>query len=172
MHIIEALNEMVGQGAVADGLASLPADARAALTDINAVTWVPLSAFNQFIDETARMAKRDPEPMIDEAIRNAARRTFSTVWRMFLRVTTDEAMIKRTPVLHAKARNVGQMSSRIDVPGAAQVTLTDWPDIGDRTLRTIGVGIVSVLELAGRRDVRISYSRTPEGGRYELRWRV
>lgn len=90
---------------------------------------------------------------------------------MFLRVTSDEALLKRTPIIYQRSRNTGQLSARILEPGHAEVLLTDWPDVPDRHLRTIGVSIGSVVELAGRKDVRMTTQRTPEGGRYQIWWR-
>ena len=172
LHVLDALAKVVGQDVIDQAQSGLPQEVRDAMSGIHALSWVPQTALNRFIDEVARAAQRDPEPMIDEAVRIATQRTYSTVWRMFLRVTTDEALIKRAPLMHAKTRNVGQLAANFDAPGTARVTLSDWPDVPERTLRTIGVGITSVLELAGRHDVRMSYSRTSDGGRFEIRWRV
>jgi hypothetical protein len=132
---------------------------------------LPNTTLALFVDELARCAQRDAEEMIDEAVRRAVDRTFKTVWRMFLRITSDEALIKRTPLIYQRSRNVGQLHARILEPGNGEVLLTDWPDVSERHLRTIGVSIASVMELAGRRDVRMTSHRTPEGARYQLRWR-
>jgi len=172
LDLMRALEEIVSTEVFLRAREALPPGVREDLDAVSAVSWVPNDTLNSVIDEIARAASLDPEAMLDQAIRSASQRTFRTVWRMFLRVTSDEALIKRAPVVYGRSRNVGQLSARIDTPGVAEVLLTEWPDISDRTLRSIGVGIQSVLEIAGRRDVRMSYIRTPSGGRYELRWRT
>ena len=74
-------------------------------------------------------------------------------------------------LIYQRSRNTGQLSARVTEPGNAELLPTEWPNISDRHLRTIGVSIRRVVELAGRREVRMTVQRTPEGGRYELRWR-
>lgn len=172
LDLLRALEEIVSAEAFLRAREALPPAVREDLDAVSAVTWVPNDTLNRVIDELARAASLEPEAMLDQAIRSATQRTFRTVWRMFLRVTSDEALIKRAPLVYGRSRNVGQLSARIGTPGVAEVLLTEWPDITDRALRTIGVGIQSVLEIAGRRDVRMSFARTPNGGRYELRWRA
>ena len=171
MDLLHALTQMVGHESVERAKASLSPAQREEFDTLTAVSWLPNTTLSVFVDELARCAQRDPEEMIDQAVREAVARTFKTVWRMFLRVTSDEALLKRTPIIYQRSRNTGQLSARILEPGHAEVLLTDWPDISDRHLRTIGVSIASVVELAGRRDVRMTAHRTPDGGRYQLHWR-
>ena len=171
MDLLHVLAEMVGRENVERAKARLSPSEREAIDALTAVSWLPNTTLAVFVDELARCAERDAEEMIDQAVRGAVDRTFKTVWRMFLRVTSDEALIKRTPIIYQRSRNTGQLSARILEPGNAEVLLTDWPDVSDRHLRTIGVSIASVMELAGRRDVRMTAQRTPDGARYQLRWR-
>jgi hypothetical protein len=171
LDLLYVLARMVGEENIERAKARLSPAQREELDTLTAVSWLPNATLSMFLDELARCARRDPEEMIDQAVREAVDRTFKTVWRMFLRVTSDEALIKRTPLIYQRSRNTGQLGARILEPGHAEVLLTDWPDVPDRHLRTIGVSIASVVELAGRRDVRMTAQRTPEGGRYDLRWR-
>jgi hypothetical protein len=172
LDLLRAIEEITGTEAFLRARDELPPAVRAELDTINAVSWVPNETLNIVIDGVARAAALDPETMLDRAIRSASQRTFRTVWRMLLRITSDDALIKRTPMVYSRSRNVGQLTARLQTPGTGEVILSDWPDVSERTLRSIGVGIQSVLEIAGRRDVRMSFARTSEGGRYELRWRA
>jgi hypothetical protein len=172
LDLLHVLARMVGDENIERAKARLSPAQREELDAVTAVSWLPNTTLSVFLDELARCAQRDAEEMIDQAVREAVDRTFKTVWRMFLRVTSDEALLKRTPLIYQRSRNTGQLSARIREPGHAEVLLTDWPDVTDRHLRTIGVSIASVVELAGRRDVRMTAQRTPEGGRYQLRWRT
>lgn len=171
LDVLHVLGEMVGDETIERAKARLSPDLRAEIEALTAVSWLPNTTLGALIDEVARCAGRDPEALIDQAVCGAVDRTFKSVWRMFLRVTSDEALIKRTPMIYQRSRNTGQLSARVLEPGCAELLLTDWPDVSDRHLRTIGVSIQRVVELAGRHDVRMSVRRTPEGGRYELRWR-
>jgi hypothetical protein len=56
-------------------------------------------------------------------------------------------------------------------PCHAELILSGWSDVSERQLRVLAVSIQRVVELSARHDVQISYVRTPQGGRYKLRWR-
>jgi hypothetical protein len=170
LDVLHALATMVGSETIEAAKARLPLSLQADLEILTAVSWLPNSTFAALIDEVASCAGREPEALIDQAVRTAVDRTFKTVWRMFLRFTSDEALIKRTPIIYQRSRNTGQLSARLVEPGYAELLLTNWPKIAERHLRTIGISIQRVVELAGRREVRLTIQRTSEGGRYELRW--
>jgi hypothetical protein len=166
------LEEMVGADVVRRALASLPDAQRQQLEQAIALSWIPMSLVGAVVDEVARLAHRDPELLIDEAVRRAVSYTFKTAWRLLLRVTTDEALIARTPIIYAKSRNVGHLAAALKSHGRAELTLTDWPAVSDRQLRTIGIAVQTVLELAGRRNVRIQGQRTLQGAQYALTWQT
>jgi hypothetical protein len=91
---------------------------------------------------------------------------------MLLRLSSDEALIKRTPMIYSRSRNVGELSARIVEPGRAELKLTEWPEITDRQMRSVGVGIESVIALTGRRSVQMRCTRTASGAVFDLRWQV
>ena len=166
------LEAMVGPVAVAQAKAALSATQRAELDAATPYAWVPLTTLGAFFDAVAQVVGREPEALVDEVVRRAVDHTFKTVWRMFLRVTTDDALIKRTPVIYARSRNVGRLETRLLERGHAELHLTGWPGVSDRQLRLLAISIQSVLQIAGRRNVTYNYSRTLDGGRYELHWRT
>ena len=164
------LEQLVGSEAFARGRAQLPAEMQRELDSSSAVSWVSNDTVNRVFDEVAHAAGRDPEELIDQTVRISAERMFKTVWRVLLRLTTDEALIKRTPMFYARSRNTGQLTSRLTGPRRGEAELSGWPEVSDRTLRTVGIGMQCVLQLAGRPEVRITHSRTADGGRYDIRW--
>ena len=166
------LRDIVGADTYAAAHGRLSPQTRHEVDTLNAMGWLPITTFNEVIEEIARSASMDPEAMLDKAVRLAVQKTFKTVWRVLLRVTSDDALIKRTPMIYSRGRNVGALSSRMVGPGHSELLLSGYPEPTDRTIRTIGVGIQSVVELAGRREVRMSYERTSDGGRYDLRWKL
>ena len=170
LDVLQALEDLVGADACAAARRTLAAELRDELAAITALSWVKTTTLSDVIDAIAKHAGREPEALLDEAVRRAVDRTFKTVWRTFLRFTSDEAMVKRTPMIYARSRNVGQLNARMVEPGHAELLLTDWPDVSERQMRSIGVGIERVVHLAGRRDVHMDCARTAEGARYELRW--
>src|SRR5262245_43428829 len=113
LDLIQALEELVGRDACQRARATLPREASAELDAITALSWVSNVTVGALIDHVAVAAGREPEALLDEAVRRAVDRTFKTVWRTFLRFTSDEALIKRTPAIYARGRNVGQLSARV-----------------------------------------------------------
>ena len=109
--------------------------------------------------------------MVDDVARRAVERTFKTVWRLLLRLTSDEALLKRASAIYARWRNTGQLSARIIEPGLAELRLTGWPGVSDRQLRIIGISVQTAVVLAGGHDVRFDFEATRDGALYALRWR-
>jgi hypothetical protein len=167
-----ALEEIVGKDVVAQGVASLPAETRSEFTEITALSWVPLATITRVVDAVAAAARKNPERLIDDAVRRAVERTFKTVWRVMLRFTTDAALIARTPVIYSLSRNIGRLTSRMLSPGRAEVTLSDWPGVSARHVRTLGISISTVVTLAGRKEVAVTSTPSSDGAVFRLTWRV
>ena len=93
-------------------------------------------------------------------------------------MTTDGALVSRTPVIFARSYNRGRLESRIVAPGRGEVKLHDWPNAPDWPLRGTRVGIEVGLSVAGRRNVQATCTRTRDRSdvsRYlalkDTRWR-
>jgi hypothetical protein len=167
-----SLEDIVGKEVVTGALAGLPAETRSAFVEITALSWVPLATVTRVVDAVAAAAKMNPERLIDDAVRRAVERTFKTVWRVMLRFTTDAALIARTPVVYSLSRNVGKLTARMVAPGKAEVTLNDWPGVSARHVRTLGISIVTVVTLAGRKDATVTSTAAPDGAVFRLSWRT
>ncbi len=169
--LLQTLEELVGSEHYARAFAQLPTELRSELDALTAVSWLPLTSLSVVLDEVAKASGREVEAMVDETVRRSIDRTFRTVWRMLLRVTSVEAMLKRTPVIYARSRNIGQLEARLVEPSHAELILSGWSDVSERQMRVLAVSIQRVVELSARHDVQISYVRTPQGACYQLRWR-
>jgi hypothetical protein len=172
LDAVRMLDTMVGPVALAQAKALLTAIEQKEIETATPYAWVPLTTLSHLFDAVARVVEREPEALVDEVVRRAVDHTFKTVWRMFLRVTTDDALVKRAPVIYLRSRNVGQLEAKLLERGHAELRLTGWPGVSDRQLRLLAISIQSVLHIAGRRNVTYNYTRTPDGGRYELHWRA
>jgi hypothetical protein len=167
-----ALEEIVGKELVDQALASLPAATRSEFVEITALSWVPLVTITRVVDAIAKAAKKNPERLIDEAVRRAVERTFKTVWRVMLRFTTDAALIARTPVVYSLSRNIGRLTAKMVSPGRAEVRLSEWSGVSARHVRTLGISIATVVTLAGRKDVGVTSTPSPDGAVFHLTWKV
>lgn len=165
------LEDMVGVNVMASALKKLPAKVREEFDPVTPMSWVPLTSTIAAVECIAAEAKRHPDELMDEAVRRAAEQMFRTSWRLLLRFTTDAALIARTPVMYSKWRNVGMLESNLLGPGRSEILLRGWPGVSERNVRTLGVSIETVLRLAGRRAVRIEWTRSSDGARYLAFWR-
>jgi hypothetical protein len=170
LDLLDSYREIVGEEAVERALASLPEDLRRRVAGLTRLSWLPVAELGVVIDAVGHAAGRDPDELLDQAARLATDRSFKKIWRVMLRLTSDEALIARTPSMYLVSRNVGKLQARVVEPGRAELTLSGWPDVSDRHLRTLGVTIVRVVELAGRRDPAIQVRRTADGALYTLTW--
>ncbi len=164
--------ERLGSDLVDRALAKLPTDVRGLVIEAMPSGWIPLSAFESAYEVVAKEAERDVPGFHTEIGRLAIERTFSSVWRVLLRVTTDNALVTRTPVIFSKSYDCGKLVARIDKPGEAQLVLTEWPDVGEFPLRSLSNGVVTVLRLAGRKGVEWrAVDRTADGALMSATWR-
>jgi hypothetical protein len=108
--------------------------------------------------------------MVDEITRRAAKHTFTTAWRMLVRLTSDDAIMKRVPAMYARGRNTGRLTSSMRAPGHALLDLTGWPEVPVRQIRVFGIRMQTIALVSGRREARIEFERTREGAHDELRW--
>jgi hypothetical protein len=168
----DALQELVGIEVLNAALASLPADVREAFEPVTPMTWVPLDVIHTVLARVAEVAGRGMDELMDEAVQRAGERTLRTAWRMLLRVTADRALIKRAPILYSKWRNVGRLETKGVEPGKAELVLSEWPGMNERTIRSLAVTIETVLRLAGRKQIRVQSQATSDGAKYTVVWQT
>ncbi len=134
--------------------------------------WIPVSIIDAFYREIAHQAGRDLESFYVSVVKQGISETLRSVWKALLRLTSDRALISRTPIIYARGHSVGKVVPTITAPGRATVALTGWPEMPD--LRRLGVaaGVEAVLEMAGRKNVSVEFEATPDGAVYQARWDV
>jgi hypothetical protein len=159
-----------GDAAVDRALQTLTTREQEVLDSAVPAAWIPVSILDRFYREIARQAGRELEPFYRAVVKQGISQTLRSVWKALLRLTTDRALISRTPIIYARGHSIGKIVSTITAPGRATVVLTGWPDMPD--LRRLGVaaGVESVLEVAGRKNVSVEFEGTADGAVYQARW--
>jgi hypothetical protein len=162
----------LGADRVRHALGTLPAAIRQEFDDTSPISWVRITTVEAVSDAIAAEAGADPEAWHDETVRAGATETFKTVWRVMLRLTTDEALVMRAASMYGKTRNLGKLTARIPQPGRAELTLTEFPNMRPRWARTVAIGIEVVLTLSGRANAVVTSAVQPDGASFIARWRA
>jgi hypothetical protein len=145
--------ERFGAAALNEAVAALPEDRQQELDEARPSIWIRISTMEAFYGVLAKALGRRVAELHTEIGRLATERTLTGLWRVFLRFTSDEALITRSPVIFTKSYDTGRVVSTIPRPGHGEVTLLDWPDVTDFPIRGLCNGITTLLTLAGRANV-------------------
>ena len=86
-----------------------------------------------------------------------------SVWRILLRLTSDESLVARVPVFYPKSWNRGRLVARLVGPGKAESRLDGWPNVPEYTVRGVRIAFETTLRLAGRKDIESSVERHADG---------
>lgn len=165
-----ALIERLGRDTFERAMATLPPADASAYRDANVLDWVPIRVIEAVVEACGRASGRDGDALNDEVSREGARRAFTGLWRPLLRITSDEALMTRGPVIFAKTYNRGRLSTEFPAPRQARVELFDWPATPDLVVRTLRIAIEELLKAAGRSNVRVVSERTRVGCIYRCAW--
>jgi hypothetical protein len=171
MDVRWAFAQVLGEELVRRAIASLPPDVSDAYVHATAVSWVPYSVVTAAHEAIARESGLGLEQLYERAVPLAVERSFGSVWRIFLRFTSDAALIARTPIMYAKSRSRGTMTSTLVAPGEAVVEVADFPEIPERDILALAISIRSLLSVAGRQSVTCDGERNRAGARWRLRWK-
>ena len=165
------LKELVGDSVFQAAMASLRPELREQFEPVSPLTWVPVDVIHKAVAHIAELAGRPFDELMDAAVEKAGEKTLRTAWRMLLRVTADRALVRRAPVLYSKWRNIGRLEVRdATVDGRVELHLVEWPGMDERSIRTLGITIGTVMRLAGRKQVRTQSTPTPDGAKYTVTW--
>jgi len=170
LNNLVGFEDVVGRDVVARAIASLPTGLVEEARVIVPAAWVRADLVDALFSAIAHEAGRPPEELFPLAIERGVQRTLHTVWRALMHLSTDAAIVKRTPSLFARSYSRGRLTSHFTGDGTADVELVDWPDVSRFRLIAIASGIRAVLRVAGRKDVHVTTDRTSEGAKFRARW--
>jgi hypothetical protein len=169
---IELLGGRFGAAEVARCIETLPDDFRREMQGVIAGGWVPVRAYDAFYRAFAEHVGIDVAELHTETSRQSVERTFKTLWRLLLRLSSDQALVSRTPVLYSRAYTKGRLKAVFPEAGSAEIELQGWPDAPDIVLRGTRVAVETVLRLSGRSAVKLTVERAPDGAKMRATWKV
>jgi hypothetical protein len=163
--------EIVGEEHVERALETVPPADRERYQTLTAIEWIPIETMERVFAAIAKEVGTDVAKLHEQVATVSIERTFRTIWRLLMKLTTDHALVSRTPKVFARSYNRGRLIAEIPAKGCGTIELVDWPDAPAWTVRATRIGIATVLRLAGRADVRVDSSPTATGARYVATWR-
>ncbi|MGO8995987.1 MAG: hypothetical protein ACLQVI_21950 [Polyangiaceae bacterium] len=167
---VRLLREFYGADVVARAEAALPAALREELDALSPGGWISLDAARELKNGVAALAGEDPLALQRRVCRHGVERTLTTVWRFLLRQLSDAALSKRTPIIYARSFNRGTLTLVAWHEGSAELELHGWPRMPDYDLVGLMTGVQTVLELAGRKEVKVTSARRAPLVLLHARW--
>lgn len=92
------MRERTGPERMEAAIRSLPDPVRGEIEGMP-VSWCCVEAVNAVLEAAAPESGRSPSSFQAEVVRMGVERTFETLWRIILRFTSDEALVRRTPLI-------------------------------------------------------------------------
>lgn len=164
------MEKLVGEHVVKRALAKLPDEVRRDYEALTPLSWFPALWFNDVIAAVAAEMKMDVLAFHSTVINRSAEQTLVKVWGMFLRFTSDDALVSRTPILYSRSYNQGELTAKRLGAGRADVTLRGWPSVPDIQIQAIKVTIATVLRLSGRKNPAVVAERRLTGAVFHVEW--
>ncbi|MFT3769390.1 MAG: hypothetical protein QM820_28465 [Minicystis sp.] len=163
----EVTKQLIGDAAYERALAAVPPATAAEYRRVTPLTWVPLSIVEPVIMAMGHAAGRDPMDLQDDVARTTVERSLKSIWRAFLKFTSNDALLSRVPVIYSRSYNRGRLVTNHTRPDRAVIELVDWPSAPQHIVRTTRVGLEATFHAAGR-PARVSLERTASGALYVL----
>ena len=165
----EVTREIIGAAAYEQALDAVPLELAAEYRRATSLTWVPLRVVEPVIFAMGGASGRDALDLQDEVARVTVERSLRSIWRVFLRLTSTEAILSRMPVIYGKSYNRGRLVAHAPQGDEMIVELVDWASAPAHIVRTTRVGIETTLRSAGRSHAHVQMERTPRGASYIAR---
>jgi hypothetical protein len=173
LDTIEGYKQIVGSEMVREVLGKLPDDIREQLRVILPSSRVAPDLLMNISEAVAKASGRDMLELHADAIRLGMKRTLKNIWKPLLKLTTDQALFKRTPLFYSRAYEGGSLVATGLENGRGELVLSGWQSGAPAVhVRGICAGIEAVLAFAGRKNVAISYDLTADGAILHLTWDV
>ena len=172
LNNLKVFRERFGDDVVARAIDGLTEAQRAEVDAAVSAAWLRAETIDATYVAICKEADVNLRKTYGEVVRAGVQKTLRSVWKLLLRLTTDAALLARTPAIYERGHSVGKLRSEIRRPGDARIWLTDWPDASDLRLQGVAYGIWATLEVAGRSDIDVTWDRTPDGAEYYARWKA
>jgi hypothetical protein len=162
---------LLGDEVVARASSRISAEDRAELEALLPVSWCRLTTAFAIHAAIAEEIGQDVMAWHRTIVSAGIERTLHTVWRLFMRVTSAEALVKRAATIYGKSYDRGAMRSEPVGNGVVQFVLDEWPEVPDFELDAMACGLETILTIAKKKHSRVTVERLPRGARFTVRVR-
>jgi hypothetical protein len=152
--------------------AALPADIRDEFALVTAMSSIRCTSIEKFYEVASKVLNIPAADLHTETAVRVTGRTVTSVWRVLLRIATDDILVARSPSLFKKAYPQGRLEVMRSGKGFAEVRVVDWPEMSEFAVRGLRVGVESTLRAAGRKDPKGSARKTADGASFRFDWVV
>lgn len=158
------MERVAGKVAVCNAIDKLCERERRAYLEASVLSWVPQpvvrSVTRSVAEELGETGDSFAERIVHMSVLDACRGP----WNALLRMTSNEALIRRTAALFARSFDRGRVEVRAHGQNFEMV-LDGWPECESMDLVSVRAGIVATLESIGR-GARVEIRPTADGARY------
>ena len=137
---------------------------------VTPLSWVRIDALERLYTLLAPSQKLSVAELHTQIASQVVGQAVTTIWRALLRLTSDNLLVSKTPVIFKRAYQQGSAKVIKSQPREAEIEVQDWPEMSEFALRGLRVGIESTLRAAGRSNPRGVGRRTREGAIIRLEW--
>lgn len=168
----EVLEGIVGADAIEAALRTLPDELREEYSTVRPLTRIRTQTVEAVYTAVAAETGRDVMRLHRELVRVSMESALRGIWRSLLRFTSDDALVRRAPLVFSRGLSEGALTARIVRPGSAEIRLTGWNGVSDMQINGIAAGVETMLFCAGRQNVRVVSHRTLDGACWIASWHV
>ncbi len=143
------LRDRIGEDAFGAVLAELDPFDRRTYEEATALSWCPQPVVRRVTRRVAERAGIEPEHLAAQVVRESVAKACRGPWAVLLRFTSQEALVRRTGMLFARAFDRGDVTATWHGDGSGTVRLTGWPSPDPMDVASLRAGIAAVLAAAG-----------------------
>ncbi|HJL19738.1 MAG TPA: hypothetical protein RMH99_29010 [Sandaracinaceae bacterium LLY-WYZ-13_1] len=170
-NLLEAMAERFGADALARAMERIPEHSGRELSEAMPISMVPIASCEHLLHALAEETGRDVHRINREVNRHATARTFSTLWRLVLKLTSEDRLFSEAQRYFARAYDQGRLVVERDGRAGASLRVRDRPGMTRLAREGFAEGVCELLRLKGRRDVRAETSPHPDGADVHITWR-
>jgi hypothetical protein len=130
-------------------------------------TWSPVEKQTElYLLAASMLFPDDPDSMLKLG-KAMAEKSFSTVYKVFLRIPTKQYIMARTAQVWSTYYDHGRACTENFTPTSVDFVVRDFPDLPDKLRELICGHLVVILEMTGSRNIRVQRADIPTK---EWRW--